>query len=485
MKFTPKLIILTAAAALAVFVGYREISSMCGAPKVDAHGHGHGHGEEADTSHATEGFGTKVCEDGFFRATWETVFAADAPPAPQAKPAEGGHEDGHADGDKGEKGHKHADDEKEEKGHQHGEGEKGHAHGEEGEGGEGLVKLSAAQIKAAGIDTQPAASGTLNKEIAAPGRITLNASAQAKVVPKLTGTVATIEKQLGDTVSATDLLATIDSREMADAKADYLAASRAEELAKATFEREERLWKQKVTAEQEYLAARNAHAEAKIKLDVAHQRLHAIGLTDNEINRLPKIGDESSFRTYEIRAPISGQVTSRELILGETVGTDKAVFVIADPTKVWVEIAVAPDDLAFARQGQDVTVRSGTRQAQAKVIALSPVIDPETRSAKAIAELDNASGQWKPGDYVEARLTSGGQDVDILVPHGAVQTVSGNKVVFVSEAGGFRMRQVKIGREDSANLEVVSGLEFGETVATSNTFTLKAELGKAEAEHEH
>ncbi|MBA4132843.1 MAG: efflux RND transporter periplasmic adaptor subunit [Hyphomicrobium sp.] len=332
---------------------------------------------------------------------------------------------------------------------------------------------------------QPAASGKLSKEVAAPGRITMNANAQARVVSKLTGTVASVDRQLGDTVAVGDLLATIDSREMAEAKADFLAASRTEELARSTYEREERLWKQKVTAEQEFLAARNAHAEAKIRLDVAHQRLHAIGLSDDEIKRLPKIGDESSFRIYELRAPIAGQVTARDLVLGQTVGTDKELFTIADPAKVWIELAVAPNDLPFAKQGQTVRVQSGTRQASGAIIALSPVIDQETRSAKAIAEVDNASGTWKPGDYVDARLIASEQEVDILIPAGAIQTVKGSKVVFVSESGGFRVRPVTTGREDSRNVEIVSGLEFGETVATSNTFTLKAELGKAEAEHEH
>jgi cobalt-zinc-cadmium efflux system membrane fusion protein len=64
-------------------------------------------------------------------------------------------------------------------------------------------------------------------------------------------------------------------------------------------------------------------------------------------------------------------------------------------------------------------------------------------------------------------------------------TIDGKKVVFVSEGGGFRARPVTTGREDSISAEVLSGLEFGETIATSNTFTLKAELGKSEAEHEH
>jgi cobalt-zinc-cadmium efflux system membrane fusion protein len=80
---------------------------------------------------------------------------------------------------------------------------------------------------------------------------------------------------------------------------------------------------------------------------------------------------------------------------------------------------------------------------------------------------------------------SGEQEADLIVPQAAIQTVNGNKVVFVSEGGGFRARPVTTGRSDSTNVEVLSGVEFGETIATSNTFTLKAELGKAEAEHEH
>lgn len=479
MKLATKLVVLAAAIGLGGLVLYRETVGQCGPAKVDAHGHGHGHGE-ADAGHSSEGFGTKVCEDGLLTAIRETLSPPVATPASKAEvKTEAAHkeDDGHAHDKAAVKG-----DHAEAKG---GKDEHGHAHGGEGASAEGLIKLTQQQIKATGIEMAPAASGKLSKEIAAPGRVVMNANAKARVVPKITGTVASIEKQLGDTVAAGDLLATIESREMADAKADYLAASRAEELARSTFEREERLWKQKVTAEQEYLAARNAHAEAKIKQDVAHQRLHTIGLSEDEIEGLSNAGHESQFRTYDLRAPIAGQITSRDLVLGQSVGTDKEAFVIADPTKVWVEIAVSPNDLTFARQGQSVRVSSGARQAEAKIIALSPVIDAETRSAKAIAELDNTSGQWRAGDYVEARLVSDAQDIDIVVPHGAIQTIKGNKVVFVNESGGFRARQVTTGREDSVNTEIVSGLEFGETVATTNSFTLKAELGKAEAEHEH
>ncbi len=360
--------------------------------------------------------------------------------------------------------------------------EHGHDHGEQGEG---FVKLSATQIENAGIDIAPAASGMLLKEISVPGRIGINADRQAKIVPRLSGTVAKINKRMGEAVAENEVLAVIESREMADAKAEFLAAWRAEELAKSVFVREERLWKQKVTAEQDYLNARNAQQAAKIKLDLTHQRLHTMGLSEEEIDGVPHIVDEAKFRFYDLRSPISGRVTARNLVLGQSVGTEKEAFTVADLATVWVEMAIPPNDLPFAKEGQEVRLQSGAQTGAGKVVALSPVIDPDTRSAKAIAEVDNASGQWRLGDFVAAQLVAAQQEVNLMVPRDAIQTIKGAKAVFVSQGGGFKLRPVTTGREDSLNVEILSGLEFGEPVAAKNTFVLKAELGKAEAEHQH
>lgn len=467
MNWKTKIIVAVVLVAVAGTISVREMQSSCApAPKADAHGHGHGESEQ----HAEEGFGTKVCEMGVLSALQDALFSSQ-PKALPSSPAGGEAKHEHAEAE--EATNKSADD--------------GHSHAQGGgeQDSEGLIKLSAAQIDGAGIGMAPVMSGKLVKEVAVPGRIAINADAQAKIVPKLSGTAARIEKQLGEAVKKGELLAALESREMADAKAEYLASWRAEELAQSIFEREERLWNQKVTAEQDYLTAKNGHQAAKIKLDLAHQRLHTIGLSDDEIKNLPKIADEGQYRFYEIRSPIDGRVTTRDIVLGQVVGTDREIFTIADLAKVWVEMAISPGDLTFAREGQEVRVAAGEQKGTGKIIALSPVIDPETRSAKAIAELDNAGNVWKLGDYVNARLMSGEQEADLIVPQAAIQTVNGNKVVFVSEGGGFRARPVTTGRSDSMNVEVLSGLEFGETIATSNTFTLKAELGKSEAEHEH
>lgn len=388
---------------------------------------------------------------------------------------------GGAPAKKGEEagGHSHAGEKKGSKGEH-----AGHDHGSE-QGGEGFIKFSPDQMQASGVEIAPASSGTLIKEIAAPGRIAINADRQAKIVPKLSGTVAKINKRMGEPVAEDEVLAVLESREIAEAKGEYLAALRAEELARSILEREERLWKQKVTAEQDFLNARNAQQSAKIKVDLAHQRLHTIGLTEPEIEKLSGVSDEGKQRYYEIRSPIAGRVTSRNLVLGQAVGTEKEIFTIADLGTVWVEVAIAPNDLVFAKEGQEIRVQSGTQRSVGKIIALSPVIDPDTRSARAVGEIDNSSGSWKLGDFAAVQLVGGAQEVNLLVPRDAVQTIKGAKVVFVSQGDGFKARPVTTGREDSANIEILSGLEFGEAIATKNTFILKAELGKSEAEHQH
>src|SRR5262249_470076 len=152
-------------------------------------------------------------------------------------------------------------------------------------------------------------------------------------------------------------------------------------------------------------------------------RLHTMGLSEEEIEALPSSADETRFRFYEIRSPIAGRVTARNLLLGQAVTTDREIFTVADLSTVWIELAVAPADLFFAKEGQEVRVRSDGLEATAKIVALSPVIDPDTRSAKAIAELDNKSGEWRLGDYVSARLIAGTQEVNLLVPLDAVQNI--------------------------------------------------------------
>jgi len=106
------------------------------------------------------------------------------------------------------------------------------------------------------------------------------------------------------------------------------------------------------------------------------------------------------------------------------------------------------------------------------------LLDKETRAARVVATLDNPDRLWRPGSFVTAAIAVESRQVPVVVPATAVQTVDGRKVVFVRMSEGFEKRDVVLGGRDDGMVEVTSGLAAGETIASSNTFPLKAELSK-------
>ncbi len=408
---------------------------------------------------------------------------------------EHGHEEGeethnkaeeHGDGHAHEEGEEKHDEEKEKHGHGHEEPkDDGHGHGDEHGSEEGVVKLTSEQADASGIKVAVIGSGTLAREVTVPGKIVAAADRMAQIVPKVGGTVIEAKKNLGDTVAKGEVLALIESLEMAEAVADYLAAKRSEELARTTFVREKGLWQKKITAEQDYLNAKNAQQSAQIQLDLTRQKLQALGHDAEMLKAFDTVEAADRLRFHELRSPLDGRVIGRELTLGEYVDATHSAFAVADLSLVWVETAIAPGDLPFVKEGQSANIMGSGGKATGKLIFVSPAIDPETRAAKAIIELENKDGTWRPGEFANAAIATSAQDVDLIISKEAVQTLEGKPTVFVKTDTGFEKREVTIGREDSHHVEILAGIKDGESIAVSSTFTLKAELGKAEAEHEH
>ena len=102
-----------------------------------------------------------------------------------------------------------------------------------------------------------------------------------------------------------------------------------------------------------------------------------------------------------------------------------------------------------------------------------------------IAIVDNRAGQWRVGEPVTAAIQLPGSAGTVTIPAGAVQSVENRQVVFVRTPTGFTATPVTIGQSSGANVTITSGLTGSEEIASANSFTLKAELGKGEAEHGH
>jgi cobalt-zinc-cadmium efflux system membrane fusion protein len=344
------------------------------------------------------------------------------------------------------------------------------------------IKLTGEQIAAAHIDMVAAWGGTLSRRITVPGTIIPIADRIARVSVKLSGTVAELRKRLGDPVAKDEVVAVLESREVADAKSEYLAARLTNELQQTLFLRDKMLWDGHVSTEQQFLRSRNLTAQTEMKFNIARQKLFALGLGEKDIAALPN-ESEALLRRQEVRSPMTGRVVERKVDLGTAVGRDNLeteLFVIVDLDRVWVELAVSPADLPLVKEGQAVAVmaRGARESADGNIVFISPLLDKDTRSARVVAEIANNDGVWRPGSFVTATIAVEEQAVPLMVPSGAVQTIGGEKVVFVRNAHGFEKRPVATGRNDDRFTEIVSGLQPGEMIAATNTFLLKAEIMK-------
>ncbi len=349
--------------------------------------------------------------------------------------------------------------------------------------GDDVVRLGEHEAREFGIELAEAGPGELRMEVVLSGEVTVNPDSLVHITPRVPGVVRQVDKGLGDAVRAGDLLAVLDSRELAEAKAGFLAASERLELAGSILEREKYLHERQITSEQEYLQARQAEAEARISLRSADQRLAALGLAPDEIQGLKDQPDQVLTR-YEMRAPFDGVIVEKHITLGEMIGDESLPFVIADLSDVWIVLVVYQKDLASIAPGQraEIVATHDLAESVGTIEYVSPILDEHTRTTTARVVLRNG-GEWRPGLFVTARVVVDRVHAGVVVPKTAIQTIDGAQVVFVQTSEGFEARHVRSGRSDAVRVEILAGLEPGDRYVARGGFALKAQLGKASFQH--
>lgn len=338
---------------------------------------------------------------------------------------------------------------------------------------DGHIALTAEQIRVAGITLGRPNVGSAGA-LQLPATIEGDPQRMQAVSAAIGGRVVALNRNLGQSVGRGQTIAVIESREAAQLQGEVQATKARLALANSNLAREERLFAQRVSPEQDVVAARTAATEARIAHQLAQQQVSAAGGGGGQLNRIA------------IAAPISGQVISRSVALGQTVAADAELYRIANLSSVSLSLNLQPADAGRIRPGAAVTVSAPGRQTTGKISFVSPALDPATRLVPAIAILDNRAGQWRVGEAVTAAiaLTGDRRDTSISVPSAAIQTVEGKSVVFVRTKEGFEAVPVILGDRAGANVIIRSGLKGTEQIAITNSFALKAEIGKSEAGHE-
>jgi cobalt-zinc-cadmium efflux system membrane fusion protein len=358
-----------------------------------------------------------------------------------------------------------------------------------------------------GIKVAPAAVVPLMPSVSAPGHLIFPDGAVARVGSAVAGRVVEVRVQSGDQVAVGTPLVVVESPVLGEAQSDYLqkrivaaTATPAVELARSAFERAKQLYDSvQGVALSEVQRRESELRELESRRDIARasetssmHRLRLLGMHENAIRELEQTGKVEP--RLALTAPIAGRVVEISVTLGELVDATKDdLLVIGDVSKLWAVAEVSESRLSEIALGAPARVRVPAMEQAAyvgRVAAVPVTLEASTRTAEVRIEVPNPGGKLLPGMFIQVEIdsTRGAGAPVLAVPDAAVMNVEGHPAVFVPIAPGsnvFCKHEIEIGVQVGELVPVLAGLAAGDLVVVSGAFRLKAEHGKASAEHDH
>lgn len=303
-------------------------------------------------------------------------------------------------------------------------------------------------------------------------RVAYDEDRTARVSSPIAGRVTRILVQPGDYVAAGQLLVLIDAPDFAAAIADVDKSAAELQLKQRAHSRASELFQAEVIARKDFEAAESDLRQSEAESTRAKQRLRNL---DRGLSR----GAPGS---YELRAPIAGVVAERSINPGVEVRPDlpNPLFVITDPTHLWVIVDLPERNLGAVKVKQDVVVEVDaypTERFAAKVTSIGEVLDPSTRRVQVRCVLDNPKRLLKPEMYARVTLLAGKQNLLPRIANSSLITEGLYSFVFVEkEPGVFERKRVELGLQGRSVSYVKDGLGEGDRVVTGGALLLNSEL---------
>ena len=373
----------------------------------------------------------------------------------------------------------------ESEGHGHDEGNAEHSDedsSEEGHAEEGEIQLTSQQMVEQGLKVAVASTGLVEKLTTLPGKLVVNTDQQAQISPNFSGYVEQVNVALGQSVQKGQTLAVLIVPELIDQQANLRMAQVNLDLARKDYQREQQLWSQGISAKQDYQRAENAYRQAQITVQSSQARLNALGASGNNNGR------------FLIKAPISGVISKKDIVVGENVQLADQLFVIENLKDLWLEFNLPNTSNIQLQVGQILNFKTNgsDQNYQAKVQTLNPQADLQTGRLQVRAKVTTQADVLRPNVLVNVFVTDAQAKTALRVQKKALQQVEGKPVVFVIESeekGLVHLKaqpiEVGVSSQDGQWLEVISGLTEGQKYIADGSFLLKSELEKDEAGHEH
>ncbi len=317
-------------------------------------------------------------------------------------------------------------------------------------------------------------------EVVAPGKIEVNPNHVSHVVAPVAGQVADVLVKIGDFVRKGEPLMAIQSPDgdaalsaSMQAEAAVTLAKSAELKAEADYNRSKDLFQHEAIAQKDLLAAETAWTQAKAATE------QAIALREQAKNRVTVLGLQPGYfrQPVVVRSPISGKVLEMSVVPGEYRNdTNAPVITVADLSSVWVSSEVPESYIRFIQLNEKVEISLVAYPGdtfQGRVSRIADTVNPQTRTVKVQAEIQNPQGRLRPEMYGSIHHVESVKVTPVLPPSAVVQNGEKNLVFVEVEPGRFRETEVVLGKRAGGWIPVISGVQRGDRVVVDGSMLVK------------
>lgn len=312
------------------------------------------------------------------------------------------------------------------------------------------------------------------------GKILANENRLAHLSARVPGRIVAVYANLGDRVKEGDRLLLLDSPAFGEAQLEYRKAKTTLGVTDKALARAKALIDRGAIGAGEYQRREADYENARADLHEAEEKLHLLGMTEKEIERLgAKTLPHAEVAQVSLRAPFIGEVIERNATVGEVVDPNKTLFTVADLSTVWVRADFPEQQAGLLKTGLTIDLRVSAYPDQLFRGALTYVgalVDPTTRTVTARADVANPDGGLRPEMFAEVTLTTAERSV-LSVPRTAVQQVGSRTMAFIMRGPRrFESREVSIAQASGDYVQVLAGLAADDEVVTQGSYALKSEL---------
>lgn len=316
-----------------------------------------------------------------------------------------------------------------------------------------------------------------------PGTVQVDEQRMARIGASVTGRIKDIEATLGQNVKNGQVLATLNSTELAQNQLVYIKAAQQIGLQSKAVERAKLLQEADVIGAAELQRREAELSAAQAELNAARDQLQVLGMSESAIDKLTQTGQIRSYSNVVSR--ISGTVISRKVNLGQVVQPAEELFIIADLSHVWVVAEVPEQQVELIKVDEEVVVEIpalGNKQYKAKLIYEGDVVNPETRTVTVRSDLVNEDREIKP-DMLVSMLIQSQPEPKLALPLQSIVRENDATYVYVQLAPNkFRLREVELGPEYAGMVTILNGVSKEEIVVADGAFHVNNERKRKELE---